>query len=252
MRLIDADMLKKYMINNSKEVERFLGYIDEQPTAYNVDEVVERLEKLKKEEQDRSDDCDENGCCDSEEIYDDGRSQGRFETYEKAIKAMEMCREKYLSRMELDGGYDMMHGCYVQPNYWVLQKAFRFPKDEEVEQMRYTTYHCGKAVIKDKNKLSEAMEKLARLEDAEDTNVPGKWIPITERLPEDESYVLVSFQNATMVDIARYEEDDEGGSFYPGDDEDPYSKYGIYVNAWMPLPELYREVTDEDNLESRR
>lgn len=85
MRLIDADMLKKYMINNSKEVERFLGYIDEQPTAYNVDEVVERLEKLKKEEQDRSDDCDENGCCDSEEIYDDGRSQGRFETYEKAI-----------------------------------------------------------------------------------------------------------------------------------------------------------------------
>lgn len=79
-----------------------------------------------------------------------------------------------------------------------------------------------------------------------------KWIPITERLPEDESYVLVSFQNATMVDIARYEEDDEGGSFYPGDDEDPYSKYGIYVNAWMPLPEPYREVTDEDNLESRR
>lgn len=30
--------------------------------------------------------------------------------------------------------------------------------------MRYTEYHAGKAVIKDKNKLSEAMEKLARLE----------------------------------------------------------------------------------------
>lgn len=88
--------------------------------------------------------------------------------------------------------------------------------------------------------------------DAKDTNVPSKWIPITEEAPEDESYVLVSFENATMVDIARYEEDDEGGSFYPGDDEDPYSKYGIYVNAWMPLPEPYREVTDEDNLESRR
>lgn len=28
--------------------------------------------------------------------------------------------------------------------------------------MRYTTYHCGKAVIKDKSKLSEAMRKLAR------------------------------------------------------------------------------------------
>ena len=89
-------------------------------------------------------------------------------------------------------------------------------------------------------------------EDAKDANVPGKWIPITERLPEDESYVLVSFENATMVDIARYEEDDEGGSFYPGDEDEAYSKYGIYVNAWMPLPEPYREVTDEENLESRR
>lgn len=89
-------------------------------------------------------------------------------------------------------------------------------------------------------------------EDTKDKNVPGKWIPITEQTPKDESYILVSFENATMVDIARYEEDDEGGSFYPGDDEDPYSKYGIYVNAWMPLPEPYREVTDEENLESRR
>ena len=118
--------------------------------------------------------------------------------------------------------------------------------------MRYTEYHAGKAVIKDKNKLSEAMEKLARLEDAKDTNVPGKWIPITEQTPENEGYILVSFENYTGLSIARYEEDDEGGSFYPGDDEDPFSKYGIYVNAWMPLPEPYREVTDEENLESRR
>lgn len=27
--------------------------------------------------------------------------------------------------------------------------------------MRYTTYHCGKAVINDKNKLSEAMDCLS-------------------------------------------------------------------------------------------
>lgn len=76
--------------------------------------------------------------------------------------------------------------------------------------------------------------------DAKDTNVPSKWITITERTPEDESYILVSFENATMVDIARYEEDDEGGRFYPGDDDEAYSKYGIYVNAWMPLPEPYK------------
>ena len=107
--------------------------------------------------------------------------------------------------------------------------------------MRYTTYHCGKAVIKDKNKLSEAMEKLAKLEDAEDTNVLSKWIPISERLPEDESYILVSFENCTMPDIARYEEDNEGGTFYPGDDEKSYLSYGLFVNAWMPLPEPCKE-----------
>ena len=66
-------------------------------------------------------------------------------------------------------------------------------------------------------------------------------IPISERLPEDESYILVSFKNSTMPDIARYEENDEGGTFYPGDDEKSYSSYGFFVNAWMPLPELYRE-----------
>ena len=70
------------------------------------------------------------------------------------------------------------------------------------------------------------------------------WIPISERLPEDKSYILVSFENATMPDIARYEENDEGGTFYPGDDEKSYSSYGIFVNAWMPLPEPYREEDD--------
>lgn len=34
--------------------------------------------------------------------------------------------------------------------------------------MRYTEYHAGKAVIKDRSLLAEAMEKLARYEDAEE------------------------------------------------------------------------------------
>lgn len=121
---------------------------------------------------------------------------------------------------------------------------------------RLTTYHCGKAVIKDKNKLSEAMEKLAEFEEKERCGEwldaielakiaialqSQKWIPCSERMPEDESYILVSFENCTMPDIARYEENDEGGTFYPGDDEKSYSSYGLFVNAWMPLPEPYRE-----------
>ena len=64
---------------------------------------------------------------------DDFITMAKYSTKEKAIKAMKMCREKYLSRMELEGGYDIVHGCYVQPNYWVLPKVFQFPKEEEVE-----------------------------------------------------------------------------------------------------------------------
>ena len=33
--------------------------------------------------------------------------------------------------------------------------------------MRYTEYHCGRAVIKDREQLPAAMQKLARYEDAE-------------------------------------------------------------------------------------
>lgn len=107
--------------------------------------------------------------------------------------------------------------------------------------MRYTEYHAGKAVIKDKGLLSEAMEKLARLEDAEDTNVLSRWIPISERLPEEEEYILLSFANYTGLDIGRYENDGENDKFYPGDEEETYASYGLVVNAWMPLPEPYRE-----------
>lgn len=100
------------------------------------------------------------------------------------------------------------------------------------------------------NKKQELVDRLAMYEDredAKDTNVPGKWIPISERLPEDENYILVSFENYTMPDIARYEENDEGGTFYPGDDEKSYSSYGIFVNAWMPLPELYKTTKELRN-----
>ena len=62
-----------------------------------------------------------------------GTKFAEYSTKAKAIKAIEMLRDTYLSRMELDGGYDAVNGCYVQPNYWVLPKVFQFPQDDEIE-----------------------------------------------------------------------------------------------------------------------
>ena len=69
-------------------------------------------------------------------------------------------------------------------------------------------------------------------------------IPISERLPEEEEYILLSFENCTGLDIGRYEKDGENDKFYPGDDEETYAHYGLVVNAWMPLPEPYKEKTE--------
>ena len=88
-------------------------------------------------------------------------------------------------------------------------------------------------------KLAESEEVNRILAEEEKT---GGWIPVTERLPEDDKYILISFENSTLPDIGRYEVDKDGnGAFYPGDDEKSYVEYDLFVNAWMPLSEPYRE-----------
>lgn len=82
MRLIDADVLVEGRVENDPVVIAAKCA----PTAYDPDKVVEQLEELKKAEQDRPDNCDETGFGDGEQIYDDGRSQGRFEAFGEAIK----------------------------------------------------------------------------------------------------------------------------------------------------------------------
>ncbi len=94
-RLIDADKVMEQLEKVRKEsaslvdivhIIGFQGVIDAQPTAYDPDKVVKQLEGLRRAEQDRTDACDEDGCGDGEQIYDDGRSQGRFEAYVRAIE----------------------------------------------------------------------------------------------------------------------------------------------------------------------
>lgn len=70
-----------------------------------------------------------------------------------------------------------------------------------------------------------------------------RWIPAEERLPENNDYVLMSFENFSLPAIGRYEcDEDGGGAWYLGDcDEgDTCIANDLFVNAWMPLPEPYR------------
>ena len=70
------------------------------------------------------------------------------------------------------------------------------------------------------------------------------WTPISEKFPEVGQYVLVSFENEglTLPHIASYEEDEDGDcAFYPDGSNFTYASVGVFVNAWMPLPEVYRE-----------
>ena len=57
MRLSDADGLTEGRVENDPVVIAAKCT----PTAYDPDKIVVQLEELKKAEQDRSDDCDENG-----------------------------------------------------------------------------------------------------------------------------------------------------------------------------------------------
>lgn len=100
--------------------------------------------------------------------------------------------------------------------------------------------HCESE--EEQNKTVEKLKKAA-----------NPWIPITERLPETDDYILISFENYTLPDIGRYEVDEDGGgAFYPGDEAVSYASMGIFVNAWMPLPKSYRESEGQEEKRSSK
>ena len=56
--------------------------------------IIEKLEELKKAEIERDDFCDEEGYGDGEEIYEDGKSQGRFEQVVRIIEIVKQAAEE--------------------------------------------------------------------------------------------------------------------------------------------------------------
>ena len=102
--------------------------------------------------------------------------------------------------------------------------------------------HAEKEVVKLEQKCEESCAEDHRQLVSWLKQLADPWIPITERLPETGDYILISFDNFPLPDVGRYEVDENGGgAFYPGDEDESYASVGVIVNAWMPLPEPYRQ-----------
>lgn len=68
-----------------------------------------------------------------------------------------------------------------------------------------------------------------------------KWIPIDDdQRPQCGQYVLVSFANYHIPMVAKYMRDGDGG-FFGSASGINIIFLGFYANAWMPLPDPYRE-----------
>ena len=129
--------------------------------------------------------------------------------------------------------------------------------DEGVDQGKLIAYEVVKEIIR------------SHMDEAKDTNVPSNdeiepvseeflkdcaetaarykrnadsWIPVEKKLPEDDRYILLSFENFSLPLVGRYEENEKGGAFYLGDcdEEDTCISNDLYVNAWTYLPERYK------------
>ena len=99
-------------------------------------------------------------------------------------------------------------------------------------------------------KSAEAIDwlYLQKCKEVNELRKKTKWIPVEERLPESDDYILLSFENFSLPMVGHYEtSEDGGGAFYLGDcnEEDTCISQDLYVNAWMLLPDPYRPEGSE-------
>lgn len=86
----------------------------------------------------------------------------------------------------------------------------------------------------------EALDFACDVLDEEVKALNDGWISVEERYPDTDNYILLSLSNFSIPIVGRYEEDENGGAFYAGDEDETLVSQDLFVNAWMPLVKPYR------------
>lgn len=91
-------------------------------------------------------------------------------------------------------------------------------------------------IAKDKDQVTVSPDTVRALEEAVRFIDREKWVSVDERYPDNDRYILLSFENFTVPQIGRYEDN----NFYVGNDMVPLIKQDLYVNAWKEI-EIYED-----------
>lgn len=164
------------------------------------------------------------------------------------------CDKYFRRKIPVDNARNVIAGQVYRHFKGQTVKVLHISQDAEAPGQFYVVYECEDGSVwsrpygmfaseVDHDKYPDVKQKY-RFELVEDVGKEefGKWIPISEKLPEKDEYILLSFSNYSGLVLGRYEEDDGGGAFYEGDSLTPLTQYDVFVNAWMPLPKPYREM----------
>lgn len=122
-------------------------------------------------------------------------------------------------------------------------------KDAVYDLIKMTTQKTAgqRAVKKDIDWSKVGMTMMSIVIEATALVLSGKldekkeWIPVGERLPEFGEYVMISFSNFSLPIIGRCDRDEEGIMWFAGDELESLVSHNLFVNAWQPLPEPYKE-----------
>lgn len=164
--------------------------------------------------------------------------------------------EKYFKRkIPVDNDRNVIAGQVYRHFKGQTVKVLHISQDAEAPGQFCVVYECEDGSVwsrpygmfvsdVDHDKYPDVKQKyrFELVEDAKDTNVPGKWIPCSERMPEKpranyyDGYIVQT--RHVMQPFSAYWD----GIEWTDDDDDAVDD----VIAWMPLPETYMEGRDDE------